>query len=43
LKGFAVHQRIEQVERFAIETEKRITEAEKKIDFLVNMPLKPQG
>jgi hypothetical protein len=42
LKGFAIHQRIERVERFAIETEKRVTETEKKIDFLVNTLLKPK-
>jgi hypothetical protein len=42
LKGFAVHQRIERVEKFAIETERRVTETEKKIDFLVNTPLKPK-
>jgi hypothetical protein len=42
LKGYAVHQRIERVERFAIETEKRVAETEKKIDFLVNTSLKPK-
>jgi hypothetical protein len=42
LKGFAVHQRTERVEKFAIETERRVTETEKKIDFLVNTPLKPK-
>jgi hypothetical protein len=35
LKGFAVHQRMEHLEY-------RVTETEKKIDFLVNTPLKPQ-
>ena len=34
LRGFAIHQRIERTENFAIETERRVTEAEKKIDFL---------
>jgi hypothetical protein len=35
LKGFAIHQRMERLEY-------RVTETEKKIDFLVNTPLKPQ-
>ena len=34
LSGFAIHQRIERTETFAIETERRVTETEKKIDFL---------
>ena len=37
LKGYAINQRIERVERFAIETAHRITEAEKKIDFLIEL------
>ena len=35
LRGYAINQRIERVENFAIETERRVTETEKKIDFLV--------
>lgn len=35
LKGFAINQRIERVEKFAIETERRVSETEKKIDFFV--------
>jgi hypothetical protein len=42
LRGFAINQRIEHVEKIAIETEKRVTETEKKIEFLVNTPLKPK-
>ena len=42
LKGYAVNQRIERVERFAIETEKRVTETEKKIDFFVKTALPPK-
>jgi len=34
LKGYIFNQRIEQVENFAIETERRVTDAEKKIEFL---------
>jgi len=34
LKGYAINQRFERVENFAIETERRLTEAEKKIEFL---------
>ena len=41
LKGYAIHQRIEQVEKIAIETEKRVTETEKKIDFFVKTNLPP--
>jgi hypothetical protein len=35
LRGFAIHQRMERLEY-------RVTETEKKIDFLVNTPLKPK-
>ena len=35
LKGYVINQRIDRVEKFAIETEKRVTEAENKIDFFV--------
>jgi len=42
LKGYAINQRIEQVEKFAIETEKRVTETEKKIDFFVKTSLPPK-
>ena len=35
LKGYAINQRIERIERFAVETEKRVTEAEKNIDFII--------
>jgi hypothetical protein len=42
LRGFAINQHIERVEKMAIETEKRVTETEKKIEFLVNTPLKPK-
>jgi hypothetical protein len=45
LKGVAVNQRIEriekQVEKFSIETNKRLTETEKKIDFFVRTSLPP--
>ena len=41
LKGYAINQRIERVEKFAIETEKRVTETEKKIDFFVKTALPP--
>ena len=41
LKGYAISQRIERVEKFAIETEKRVTETEKKIDFFVKTSLPP--
>ena len=34
LKGFVINQRIERVERFAIDTAMRVTEVEKKIEFL---------
>jgi len=42
LKGYAINQRIERVEKFAIETEKRVTETEKKIDFFVKTALPPK-
>jgi len=41
LKGYAINQRIERIERFAIETERRVTENEKKIDFFVKTSLPP--
>jgi len=41
LKGYIIHQRIEHVEKIAIETEKRVTETEKKIDFFVKTSLPP--
>jgi len=42
LRGYAINQRIERVERFAIETEKRVTETEKKINFLVKTSSPPK-
>ena len=42
LKGYAINQRIERVERFAVETEKRVSETEKKIDFFVKTALPPK-
>ena len=36
LRGYAINKRIERVENFAIETEFRVTETEKKIDFLAH-------
>jgi hypothetical protein len=41
LRGYAVNQRFERVEKFAIETERRVTETEKKIDFFVRTALPP--
>ncbi|MDR0506015.1 MAG: virulence RhuM family protein [Dysgonamonadaceae bacterium] len=41
LRGFAINQRIERVEKFAMETERRVTETEKKIDFFVKTALPP--
>jgi len=41
LKGYAVNQRIERVEKFAMDTERRVTETEKKIDFFVRTALPP--
>jgi len=34
LRGYAINQRIERVERFAIETQQHVTEARVKLDFL---------
>jgi len=34
LKGFAINQRIERIESFAIDTAMRVTEIEKKVDFM---------
>jgi hypothetical protein len=42
LRGFVINQRIERVEKLAIETEKRVTETEKKIDFFVKTSLPPR-
>jgi hypothetical protein len=42
LKGYAINQRIDKVERFALETEKRVSETEKKIDFFVKTALPPK-
>jgi hypothetical protein len=43
LKGYAINQKIErvekQVETFSLETDRRLTETEKKIDFFVKTPL----
>jgi hypothetical protein len=41
LRGYAIHQRIGSVEKLAIETEKRVSETEKKIDFFVKTALPP--
>jgi len=41
LRGHAVNQRFERVEKFAMETERRVTETEKKIDFFVRTALPP--
>jgi len=41
LRGYAINHRIERVERFAIETEKRVTETENKIDFFVKTSQPP--
>jgi len=41
LRGYAINQRIERVEKIAIETEKRVTEAENKIDFFVKTSQPP--
>jgi hypothetical protein len=41
LKGYAVNQRIERVEKVAIETERRVSETERKIDFFVKTALPP--
>jgi hypothetical protein len=42
LKGHDVNQRIESIEKLAVETEKRVTENEKQISFLVKTPLRPK-
>ena len=36
LRGYVINKQIERVENFAIETERRVTETEKKIDFLAH-------
>jgi len=41
LKGYAINQRFERIENFAVETEKRVSETEKKIDFFVKTALPP--
>jgi hypothetical protein len=41
LRGYAINQRFERIESFAIETEKRVSETEKKIDFFVKTALPP--
>jgi len=41
LRGYAINQRIERMEKFAIETEQRVTETEKKIDFFVKTSQTP--
>ena len=41
LKGYVIHQRIDKVEKMAIETDMRVTEVEKKIDFFVKTALPP--
>ena len=42
LRGYAFNNRIERVEKFVIETEKRVTETERKIDFFVKTSLPAQ-
>jgi hypothetical protein len=42
LKGFAINQRFERIENLAIETEKRVSKTEKKIDFFVRTELPPR-
>jgi hypothetical protein len=41
LRGYAINRRIERVEKIAIETERRVSETEKKIDFFVKTSLPP--
>ena len=41
LRGYAINQRIEQIEKFTVETEKRVTETEKKIDLFIKTALPP--
>jgi hypothetical protein len=42
LRGYAINQRIERVEKIAIETERRMTETEKKIEFIVKTGQSPK-
>jgi hypothetical protein len=41
LKGYVFNQRIERVEKIVIETERRVTETEKQMDFIVKTSLPP--
>jgi acylphosphatase len=41
IKGYAINQRFERVETLAIDTEKRVAETEKKIEFFVKTALPP--
>jgi hypothetical protein len=41
LRGYAFNQRIDRVEKIAMETERRVAETEKKIDFFVKTSLPP--
>jgi len=41
LRGFVINQRIDRVEKLAVETEKRVTETENKIDFFVRTSQPP--
>ena len=41
LKGYVIHHRIDKVEKIAIETDIRVSEVEKKIDFFVKTALPP--
>ena len=41
LRGYAINQRLERVEKFTMDTERRVTETEKKIDFFVRTSLPP--
>jgi len=42
LRGYALNQRIEKLENFAIETDRRVTENEKQISFFVRTSLPPK-
>ncbi|MDR0832964.1 MAG: virulence RhuM family protein, partial [Candidatus Symbiothrix sp.] len=42
LKGYAINYQIEQVKQLALETERRVSETEKKIDFFVHRALPPE-
>jgi hypothetical protein len=42
LRGYAIHQHIERVEKLATETERRVSETERKIDFFVKTSLPPE-